>query len=847
MVFYNILLTIAIGVLFFVNARNQSGIVKLTKEINALKKRLKLLSETLEQNIKQPQDPVYEPIVEQPQESVYEPIVEQDQEPVYEPIIEQDQEPVYEPIVEQPQESVYEPIIEQDQNQVYEPIIEQLKESVVESVESKQSKKTSLFSIESIISKLGIFLFLIGVGYLYKLAYDNGFITEGIAILFGETLGVAIIGLAVYVQKKNRLILSQVLFGGGIATTFIVTYVAYNSYQLITSFVAFFFFVLITFFTFYIALAIDSKTMSVVGVLGAILTPFMVEIDYLGFFGMGIYLIILTIGAMSMYLFKRWRVLQVSTLLGVYFVTTLLMLNGTLSESESIQFSCMLLVLFLLFNGLDYFLLFKNVETKRYPIITPLIFIFVPLISIIHLVEILELSNTSWSILFMGIAIVYIAAYILLYKKRGHNLITNIILSYSGIFTFLGIILFFGGDVRIISILILSLLFYYTSNKMEHFYTRLLGHLVFGIGFIWSLYAFVMSVEKGFDLVSIAVQLLMVLMMVLAALLQSATVKKVMGTLSIEIYGLAILFRMTSEIGRELEPMVVIFATVGIFLWLLLLLYRKVHLISLISLSFVALLPLLAQIIASGVYLFDSDVPVEAIIASVAYCINLYGLGFLLLKQTKPVFSDSLKIGAFLLFILTMLVPVTVETEHIGYGILAVGAFILVMDWIEKNKTSLMKICFYVFFIAYSIGVFIYGFADVSWFNINYVAFLSDFIILVMIYFILKKLQFLDPFRSIIHMVCYMELIYKNLNDVDNGTITLFWAAYGIISLFIYVYYKQKNNTYIALGMIIVVAMKFIFIDLSSVETIYKVITSMVFGTALLILSYFIQPLLRRE
>ena len=51
---------------------------------------------------------------------------------------------------------------------------------------------------------------------------------------------------------------------------------------------------------------------------------------------------------------------------------------------------------------------------------------------------------------------------------------------------------------------------------------------------------------------------------------------------------------------------------------------------------------------------------------------------------------------------------------------------------------------------------------------------------------------------------------------------------------------------YISLGLIIFVAAKLIIIDLNTLNILSKVITSLVFGVALLLLSYAIQPMLKK-
>jgi len=98
-----------------------------------------------------------------------------------------------------------------------------------------------LFSIESIISKLGIILLLIGVGFIFKLSYDKGYITQEGALIIGGLIGVALCFFGFRTSAKSRLVLSQVLFGGGIAVFYITAYAAYLRYGILGGFFAFIF------------------------------------------------------------------------------------------------------------------------------------------------------------------------------------------------------------------------------------------------------------------------------------------------------------------------------------------------------------------------------------------------------------------------------------------------------------------------------------------------------------------------------------------------------------------------------------------------------------------------------
>lgn len=858
MVFFIVQLCIAVIVLFVLNAKNQSGLVLLKREVALLKKQLELLHP---EGAIQPEQPTQQM---RPAPQVYQvppappvpPAPQAYQAPPAQPV-----RPVTQayqaPQVSPAQQFAPAPFIQSA------PIVQEAAFAdglPVNSSESNTSRmpsnetetkvqvtKSNLFSIESIISKLGIFLFLIGVGYLYKLAYDNGYITETLAIVFGEVVGIGIIGLGAYVQKKQRPVLSQVLFGGGIATNYIVTYVAYNNYQLLSGFGAMFVFVMITIAAFFIAVTINRSTIAVVAVLGGLLTPFMVDIEYLGFFGVGIYLLVLAFGAMSIYMLKQWRSLQLSTIGGVYAVTLLLLLNGSFSTDESIQFSILILAFYFLFNGIDYFFFYKGVKTDCLSDFTPMLFILLPAVTILHWIVLLDFSEKQWSLVSLICMLVYIGGYVLLVQKKGFLPVTDILISYVGLFGMAAVILFFGGEVRIVVIIAMSLMFYFLSIQTKHRYLHILGHLIFAIGYLWAIVEYGIAVDEGFSIISVSVQGIILLLMTVGAWLQKGIVKKILGTISIELYGLAVLFRLTSEIGQNSEPIAVIMLTIGAFLWLLWLLNDKLQLVSWLSIAIIGMLPFLLQLLTNVAYYEDGIVPVSVIILSVAYCLNLYGLAVIMMRHSMPKLSLSMKLGAYVMLIMNTLFHMQIVTDHFGYGLCLVGAFLLLLPYIEKNQEQSIQLFISVLNGGFVIGLILYGLLKSSSDSLDFVVLAVDIAMLVILYFVLKKLPIPESMQFSIHIFTYLLLIYQNLKEIDNGTITLLWAAYGIIALFMHVYHRKKSNYYISLGLIIFVAVKFVVVDLSYVEPVYKAITAMVFGIALLILSYFIQPLLARD
>lgn len=124
------------------------------------------------------------------------------------------------------------------------------------------------------------------------------------AIVTGYIIGSGVLYFGYRVMAKERFILSQVLFGGGVAVFYIATFAAFNTYHLIGNFLTIVGLASASFMAFFIALYYDQISIGLIGLLGGLLIPFLVGIDYFGIYGMGLYLIFISLGGSLIYFFR---------------------------------------------------------------------------------------------------------------------------------------------------------------------------------------------------------------------------------------------------------------------------------------------------------------------------------------------------------------------------------------------------------------------------------------------------------------------------------------------------------------------------------------------------------------
>lgn len=716
-------------------------------------------------------------------------------------------------------------------------------------VESKPVKKRNLFSVESIITKLGILMLLIGVGYIFKLAYDNGYFTEQLALITGVLIGFVLIGIGESVRRKERQILSQVLFGGGIATLFITTYAAYQVYGFLSSGMAFVILFGLTLMTYGIAIYVNQPIMSVIGVLGGLLTPFMVDLDFLGLNGLGIYMLFLAIAGMGIYVLKKWRLLQFSSVIGIFAVTGYLVGLGRFTQYEEYLLASLIGILFLIFRDVEYAMIYlKKIEKSSYRF-GALILGALPLIAILQLRVLLDLEPEIWTMICILIAAHHAILWGVLFKKEGYSLITDILLGQSALFSLFACLLFFEGSILALSIVALGLLFTLVGERKAHYYTKIGGHVIFMIGFVIAF--FEMSNNMFLETVLWSDYLshsVVLIFLSVGVFLQKHQMRRIYGILSFEVYALvffqAVLWQFTKDSELMIAAMVLWH---GLYLYGLYLANGKTKIVPNLSLLIMSSIPLIGRISWIGMDLIKNEFKAYNFVAFVIYGVALYGFAHYKAPDWKPIERMIMKWFAFVMLSIASLVDLYNLTDHFGYGLFMFGVFVVLMNRFELNQadkvtTRLRTIISSIWMFLMS-GYIIFG-IDQSTFQ--FTKFLVDAGLLGILYLTLKRLNIKSEVELLVHWVVYLIVIHQNFKDMD-GTVTLLWAGYAIVVLARGVLKGHRNFANIALLMIVFVAAKFIVVDLSTVSILWKIITSMVFGSALLILSYVLQPFLSRK
>jgi len=180
----------------------------------------------------------------------------------------------------------------------------------------------ALRSSEFWLNKVGIGLLLLGVAFLFKYSVDQGWLTPAIRCVVGLLIGGGLLGLGLRVPGQRREF-GHVLVGGGIATFYITGFAAFQWYNLIAHPLALLFMSGVTVLAFALAVRRDAVALAVIGALGGLGTPFLLNNGSGSVTGLMAYLSVLLAGIGAIYLFRGWRSLWVTAFAGGWTVIAL--------------------------------------------------------------------------------------------------------------------------------------------------------------------------------------------------------------------------------------------------------------------------------------------------------------------------------------------------------------------------------------------------------------------------------------------------------------------------------------------------------------------------------------------
>ena len=222
---------------------------------------------------------------------------------------------------------------------------------------------------ENLISKIGIAILVLGIGFFVKYTIDQNWINEVARVGIGILAGGIILGFAHYL-RNNFKAFSTVLVAGAISVFYFTIGFAFHQYHLFNQTVAFSIMLVITAFSVVISMAYNRQELAILSIIGGFATPFMVSTGSGNYVVLFTYIIILDLGMLVLAFTRKWTLVNIIT----YVFTILLYISWLLTEglkthpeffTDALLFATAFYFIFIAMNiayNIKYKQLFKTID-----------------------------------------------------------------------------------------------------------------------------------------------------------------------------------------------------------------------------------------------------------------------------------------------------------------------------------------------------------------------------------------------------------------------------------------------------------------------------------------------------
>ncbi|WP_300699492.1 DUF2339 domain-containing protein [Bacteroides sp.] len=201
---------------------------------------------------------------------------------------------------------------------------------------------------ENLFGKIGILVFVIGIGLFVKYAIDKDWINETLRTVLGFLAGSALLATAGRLQKKYRTF-SSLLAGGAFGVFYLTVAIAFHYYHLFSQTSAFLILIAITILMPILAILYDRRELAIISLIGGFLAPFIVSSGEGNYMVLFTYLSILNIGMFCLSIYKKWSELPILS-----YVFTSVIMAGYIENCTSEEFPPTVAGILFLFCTLFY-------------------------------------------------------------------------------------------------------------------------------------------------------------------------------------------------------------------------------------------------------------------------------------------------------------------------------------------------------------------------------------------------------------------------------------------------------------------------------------------------------------
>ena len=388
-------------------------------------------------------------------------------------------------VEEETPENIEEPVEEEQE----EPAMAMEEEEKIEEYTTSETNFEKYIG-ENLFGKIGILIFIIGIGFFVKYAIDQNWINETARTLMGYAVGAGMLVLAERLHKRYHTF-SSLLAGGAFGIYYLITAIAFHYYDLFSHTMAFVILCATTIFMSAVSVLYDRKELAVTALVGGFIAPFIISTDSSSIISLQIYIGILNIGMFCLEMYKRWAILPMVSFGFTYIILWGTTAIGSFTDSEAVTiyptlfaFATLFYVIFLL--PIVFILRTQYGENTRLGllgIITANSFMY--LIYGDFLLQHFEASSDTTAYLAFFIAGVNLAIHLYLrFRVEGQDTLRNLMLGLAVTFASMGIpILFSTANVLMVwaaEAVLLLWLFTKEKNRIYEWASAILLFLTMG-------------------------------------------------------------------------------------------------------------------------------------------------------------------------------------------------------------------------------------------------------------------------------------------------------------------------------------------------------------------------------
>ena len=296
---------------------------------------------------------------------------------------------------------------------------------------------------ENLFGKIGILVFIIGIGFFVKYAIDQNWINETARTILGYAVGAGMLVLAERLHRRYHAF-SSLLAGGAFGVFYLITAIAFHYYELFSQTVSFVILCATTVFMSVVSILYDRRELAVTALVGGFLAPFIVSTDSGSIITLQTYISILNVGMFCLAMYKKWGILPVVAFCFTYIILWMTTLtSGDLATPVCYIILLAFATLFYLIFLLPVIFILRtqcsgNMRRAMLTVVTADSFLY-----LLYGNYVLEHCDTAFAkdgFIAFFIAVVNLAVYLYLrFRIAGQNTLRNFMLALTITFVSIGI------------------------------------------------------------------------------------------------------------------------------------------------------------------------------------------------------------------------------------------------------------------------------------------------------------------------------------------------------------------------------------------------------------------------